>query len=298
METGVSTKPTTTPRRFSRRRLLRGLVGLGSLPVVGGLYSTQIEPFWLDLHEHPLQVAGLPRAFEGFRVAHLSDLHMGDHLPLSYLQGAVRRLNEAKPDVVLLTGDVLHESTDWIEPAGKLIASIKAPVIVSLGNHDYAAFEDIPTYRSEMATALAAELTKAGATVLRNRALSLEQHGKKLIVIGMDDLWSGFYHPDHGMESAASLGDAPTIIMTHNPDTIHSLLPHNPMLILCGHTHGGQVRIPGWGAILLPVKDRRFDRGLFTLGNTQVYVSRGVGYLRRIRFCCRPELPIHILQRA
>jgi predicted MPP superfamily phosphohydrolase len=262
------------------------------------LYATQVEPFWLDLHEFALPVVGLPKAFEGFRIAHLSDLHMGDHLPLAYLQKTVARLNLARPNVVMLTGDVLHESPDWIDRAAELLGSIKSPVIVSLGNHDYTAFDDIPNFRTELALALVDRLTRAGCTVLRNHALSLEQHGEKLTVVGLDDLWSGRFNPATAHASAATLGKAPLIVMSHNPDTIQHLLPFAPMLILCGHTHGGQVRIPGWGAILLPVTNRHFDRGLFTLGATRVYVSRGVGYLRRIRFCCRPELPIHVLRTA
>jgi predicted MPP superfamily phosphohydrolase len=86
--------------------------------------------------------------------------------------------------------------------------------------------------------------------------------------------------------------------LSHNPDTAAALDSYGANWIFAGHTHGGQIRVPGYGALLLPVQDKRLQEGLYSFPKSQLYISRGVGFLARARFCCRPEVPIFTMTRA
>ena len=291
---GPPVKPTR--RRLSRRALLRRAAALIALPLACSAYAREVEPFWLDLHEIGLPIAGLPPAFDGFRVAHLTDLHMDDHVPLSYLRRVVQRVNDAQVDVVAVTGDVVNHTMKWVEAAGELLGSLRAPVVVSFGNHDYAPFTP-PRAAQIIANPLHRRLAAAGCAVLRNQSAAITRGGARVWFVGLEDLWTDFFSPDDAFAGLPA-GDV-KVALSHNPDSARYLIRHGPKLILSGHTHGGQLRMPFVGAPLLPIDDRTHDQGLFRLDDDcQLYVSRGVGFLLRARFCCRPEVPIFVLRRA
>ncbi len=289
----------TARRRLTRRQLLALAGGLASLPV-GGVYATQVEPFWPRLHELPVPVRDLPAAFAGFRVAHLSDTHAG-RVPIGYLAGVVDRVRAMRPDAVLFTGDLTQHQSDAVKPMADLFARFVAdgtPVYASFGNHDYGVDRgpDDPADPS-LAPTIDAALTSAGCVVLHNRATPVVRGADRLWVVGLEDYWFGKIDP------AAAFAGVPTgqprIALSHNPDTVPLLDPYAPDLILSGHTHGGQIRLPGYGAIHLNVRNPRHDWGLFPLaGGRHLYVSSGVGFIRRMRFNCRPEVPVLRLERA
>jgi predicted MPP superfamily phosphohydrolase len=285
-------------KEMSRRAFLRRAGMVAILPVAGTVWAREVEPFWLDLHEIPLTIPGLPRAFDGLRVAQLTDLHMDEHVPMAYLRRVIDRVNAAKPDLVLVTGDVVNHTMEWIEPAAQLLAGLEAPKFVSFGNHDYVPWHARPGPFTIVADPLQHSLERAGCRVLRNRSASIERRGEKLWIVGIEDLWSTRFSPADAFDGLD--GRKQTILaMSHNPDSAEHVVPYFPKLILAGHTHGGQLRVPLLGAPLLPIVDRRFDQGLFALDSgCQMYVSRGVGFLMRARFCCRPEVPIFVMSSA
>jgi predicted MPP superfamily phosphohydrolase len=108
--------------------------------------------------------------------------------------------------------------------------------------------------------------------------------------VGLEDLYTDRFFP------AAAFAGVPQgeakICLSHNPDGTEDLVPYKPDLILSGHTHGGQIRVPLWGAIKLPTSNKHLDQGWFQLAHGRLYVSRGVGFLARVRFDCRPEIPV------
>ncbi len=256
------------------------------------MYATQIEPFWLHVHERPIPVRGLPTGFIGFRIVQLTDLHVGNHVPLWYIRRVIREANALQPDLVAVVGDLVHHTLAGVRPVAELLEMLKAPVIVSLGNHDY---EDAnenaggPIRQAYIAEALEAELARRGIEVLRNRAIPLTRGGWRLWIVGMEDYYTAWFSPEHAFADVP--GDEPALVMSHNPDTAYFFEGYNAPLILSGHTHGGQVRIPFYGAPILPIAHRQLADGLHVVNQSQVHVSRGVGYIRRIRFNCRPELP-------
>jgi predicted MPP superfamily phosphohydrolase len=280
--------------RPSRRRFLRKLLWAGGALGLGSVYATQIEPFWLDVHEVDVPIAKLPAAFEGFRIAQLTDLHAGQSVPISYLARAIDRVNEIAPDCVVVTGDLITHDPAAIDPVVGVLSKLRSPLYVTFGNHDYAPC-GAPGPVTIFADAMEKKLAAMGGVVLRNRSIAITRAGARLWFVGLEDLYTNRFLPNLAFWGVPR--DEPKICLSHNPDGTNGLLPHNPDLILSGHTHGGQVRLPFWGAIILPVSDRRYQQGMFALPHGQMYVSRGVGFLARVRFDCRPEIPVLRLMR-
>lgn len=292
----VQDTPPLTTRRISRRKLLRAMAGVGAALGGGALYATQVEPFWIDQHEITFPIANLPAEFENFRIAHLTDLHAGQNVPISYLARAVDGVNAAKCDCVVVTGDLITHDADAIDPVVNVLSRLHAPVIVTFGNHDYNPGGGIPGGVTELVDQMAPKLRRIGCRVLRNQAMALQRKDARLWFVGLEDLYTTRFSPQ--VAFAAVPPDEPKICLSHNPDGTQRLLPFHPDLILSGHTHGGQVRLPFWGAIILPTSNKKLDQGRFILPHGQLYVSRGVGFLMRVRFDCRPEIPIVRLTRA
>jgi predicted MPP superfamily phosphohydrolase len=269
----------------------------GALPLALGAYATQIEPYWLETHEVPIHIPRLHPSFDGFRIAHLCDMHAGRGVSFDYLKRVVREIETLKPDCVAVTGDLINHTADAIVPVADLLATLSAPVFVSFGNHDYAPGTARPRSWTLLADPLHQALEARGMVVLRNRAVPLRRGDARIWLIGLEDLYTTRFSPQmafRGVDRRDCI-----IALSHNPDTGKWLQNWDTDLVLAGHTHGGQIRIPGLGAPVLPLLNRDFEQGLFQLKNgCQMYVSRGVGFLLRVRLFCRPELPCIVLRCA
>ena len=241
-----------------------------------------------------MAITGLPGAFDGYRVAHLSDLHVSTDVPYSYLLAVVDSVNRLGPDLVVVTGDLVSHGTGLPDHACRLLARLRAPTLVSFGNHDYGKLGA----KIDVAPVLEAGLRANGITVLRNSATAISLGDERLWFVGLEDLWSGRFSPGAAFARVGRSAGEPVIAMSHNPDTAPALESYGAGWILAGHTHGGQVRLPGWGAIMLPVQNRQWQQGLYQVRGCRMYVSRGVGYLMASRFACRPEVPIFTLRPA
>jgi predicted MPP superfamily phosphohydrolase len=139
---------------------------------------------------------------------------------------------------------------------------------------------------------VAGALREAGITVLFNDRFRLARSGARLDVAGFGDLWSDAFEPQ------AVPVETTTVALSHNPDTAPALARRGVHLVLSGHTHGGQVWIPGIGAPILPVRHREFVAGHYPVGEGQLYVNRGLGWLRRVRLFTRPEVTVLRLRPA
>jgi predicted MPP superfamily phosphohydrolase len=224
-------------------------------------------------------------------------------MPFDFLQGVVAKVRSARPELVVVTGDLITSAQqDWFSRVAELLAGFGCPTFVSFGNHDYGIYRIRPTnpqaahgYRWS-ADVLERLISDQGVHVLRNRAVRITPRGDApLWIVGLDDMWGGYFRPKVAFANIPP--DQPVIALSHNPDTGPDLVSFKPGCILAGHTHGGQVRLPFVGAPIIPVHAKQFDRGMFRLDtHTRLYVSRGVGYLRKVRFLCRPELPTYVLE--
>ncbi len=259
-----------------------------------GTYCTQIEPFWPQFHEMTMPVARLPASFEGYRIAQLTDLHVG-RTPFAYVQSVIERTRAMKPDLVVVTGDLTHHNAAWAEPVSKLLGTFSVPVLVSYGNHEYGIERDDQTGDSRLPQKLERDLKAAGCVVLRNRATTIDHADGRLWFVGLDDLWWGEFLPAKAFAGVPR--NEAVIALSHNPDTAADVDAYAPSLMLAGHTHGGQVRLPFIGALYLNIRNDKLDQGLFHLRNCTLYVCRGVGYIHRVRFYCRPEVVVFNLSR-
>lgn len=280
---------------LTRRRLL-GLAAGGLAAAGGGFaYSRWMEPYLPVVERLAVRLPRLGADLAGRRVVHLSDLHIGAGIPTDFFIQQMKRVQALRPDLVLFSGDFhTNPSPPEREDIVRLLRELRPPLgtFACLGNHDYAAYRADPHAirgRSRTIAAWAEEmLAAAGVRTLRNASHVVECGRARLQLVGLEDMWSGLY--DRETAFARVDRTLPTIVLSHNPDTIADLQRQPCDLVLCGHTHGGQVRLPGVGALILPVRLRQYDMGLFTVGKSLLYVNRGLGTLRGIRFNCRPEI--------
>jgi predicted MPP superfamily phosphohydrolase len=275
----------------SRRRVLKtmffGAAGMA-------LYAGEIERHWIDVVHRDVHIAGLPQAFDGMTIAQLSDIHLDEYTEPFLLREAIDHINRMKPDMVLLTGDYVSAEVlskkmtmgaAW--QCARLLTGIEcAQKYAILGNHD------IMAGANEITEAIASN----GIPVLRNGFLPIERGGSRIWLAGIDDPVMGRPNPDLAMPVAIrNQAHEPIILMCHAPDFVDTLSKHpasrSIALVLSGHTHGGQVRIPFLGAMHLPPGGRKYVEGLFELGGMQLYVNRGIGAVGvPFRFNCRPEI--------
>lgn len=279
--------------RFTRRKFFRTVIYGGAALATADAWL--IEPRWVDYREQLLKIANLPAEFHGMRIAHLTDMHLSELSPVDYQRKVIQQVNRLKVDLVAVTGDLITDDVQFIKPVCQLLGELEAPVMVSFGNHDYYPIKPAPG--KNLAQIMEEELIRQGCQVLRNRSVAVDRGGRRLWVAGMEDHWMGNFSPKEAFKGLPA--GEPVIALTHNPDTVYDLLPYKPAVILAGHTHGGQICLPFLTKIILPMQHKQFQKGLFKLDQTRMYVSRGVGCLSLgLRFRCRPEVPIHILQRA
>jgi predicted MPP superfamily phosphohydrolase len=286
-------------QRLTRRSLLKTLA-YGAVGTV--LYAGEVERHWIDVVHRDIFVNGLPQEFNGMKIAQLSDIHLNEYTEPFLLREAVDHINRLNPDMVLLTGDYVSAqmlpkkmtmSAAW-ECAG-LLSQIACPRRYAiLGNHDCMAGED------EIAEAL----HHNGIPVLRNAFVPIERGQSRLWLAGLEDPVCGRPDPDRTIPAAIrNQANEPVILMCHAPDFVDELLRHpagrSVALMLSGHTHGGQVRIPLLGAFHLPVGGRKYVEGWFPMGGLQLYVNRGIGSVGLpFRFNCRPEITSFTLRTA
>jgi uncharacterized protein len=281
----------------SRRSFLvagTGVAGAGLLSGYGCLYELRN----LQLEQFVLTLPDLPPGLEGTRLVLMSDWHCGPVNRPRDLRPAIRLANQCSPDLVLLPGDFTSMSGRYFAEAAELASQlhprIPGGVLVSWGNHDY-------WHGLEPGLQM---MPEAGCHILTNRSLvltarrELEEHGKGLWLCGIDDLWAGT--PQLAESLARVAPDQPRLVLSHNPDVAEQ--QHGPRvdLMVSGHTHGGQVRIPTMGTPIIPSQyGQKYASGLVDGPGYKVYVSRGVGSSGLpVRFGVPPEVTVFELRRG
>jgi predicted MPP superfamily phosphohydrolase len=282
---------------MTRRQFLKGAAITSLASAVAGSYARFVEPFWVDYENLPMPVRNLPASFKGFRITHLTDLHVTDPVSVAHHRRIIDRINSEKPDVVVVTGDLITAAVSKLGPVIELMSLLSPRVIVCLGNHDYSAYRnERDKVRAAADRPLVNGLRDVGCVVLRNDSYSIDRPDGRLWFVGLEDWAVGPFDAD------AALANVPAgeskIVLSHNPDSAKTLDRPNVDWILAGHTHGGQVRLPLYGAPVLPVANKQWDQGLFELQHARLYVSRGAGYLWQVRFNCRPQVVTFTLEPA
>jgi len=283
----------------SRRDFLKaGAFGVAGL----ALYSGEVERHWIDVSTHEAVLAGLPADFDGLRIVQLSDIHMDEYTEAFFLRRVIEKINDLKPDVVLLTGDFVtsskHSNAGALKAAWDCAGILKGLACKAnyaiLGNHDINAG----------AEGVIEAIQSCGIQFLRNSCLPLERGRGRMWIAGLDDSLEGSPNLDATVPAQIrKLRDEPVVLMCHEPDYAVNIQTHPAGqavgLMVSGHTHGGQIRLPLMGALALPPMGRRFIEGWFQLNQMKLYVNRGIGTIGvPFRLDCPPEITLFTLRAA
>jgi predicted MPP superfamily phosphohydrolase len=273
---------------FSRNQLL-SLIGTALLGTA--IYATRIEPKWLGVAYIQVKLPRLPKAFHDYRIAQISDIHMGGWMTRQRLMDAVSLINTIRPDMVAITGDFVERHADPV--VADLIASLSTlkPIdgtVAVMGNHDY--------YFG--LHALQRVLNETGIIELRNAVHTIQRGASRLHFAGVDDIAEHQDSLDAVLDQLPKDGAA--VLLAHEPDFADiSAATGRFDLQISGHTHGGQIRIPFLGAPLLPSYGRRYPNGRYQVGDMIQYTNRGLGMIRPyVRLNARPEITVFILETA
>ncbi len=276
----------------------------GTAGGLGLARATLLDPWDLQVRSYRVPIAGLPEGLDGLRVVQLADLHLGPRVPLPYLEQAVSRAAGLRPDLVVLTGDYIHNGRRNIDAAARLfdpLVRAQIPTVGVLGNHDW--------YGGGYAMSEA--LARTGVVMIDNarvffdgdaRRITDVPSGGTICLAGVGDLLEHTVDVDAAFDRVPEA--MPRLLLAHNPDTaeLSSVTRSGPRidLMLSGHTHGGQVRLPLIGTPIVPSAfGDKYAGGLVPGPACRVLVSRGIGMsVLPIRFRVPPEIVLLTLTRA
>ena len=261
-----------------------------ALALVITSYGVMVRRRWVRVRSIDVALRGLPPRFDGYRIAHLSDLHIGGLWPRARAARWARRVNALDADLVALTGDYVTHGDSFHEDVAQVISSMRARdgAVAVLGNHDYFGDGD----------ALARVLAQRGVTVLRNERCTIARGDEAITIAGVDDSWSGRASTARALEGAPTRGTL--IALTHDPQLFPELAARGAALTLGGHTHWGQLAVPFLAARLnLSRLTYHHHAGWYRRGDAVLYVSPGLGTTGPpLRIGAPPEITILCLRRS
>ncbi|HEX2911811.1 MAG TPA: metallophosphoesterase [Chloroflexia bacterium] len=284
---------------ISRRRFLAESAVIGAF----SLNAFYLEPRNIELIEREVRLPELPPAFDGLKIAQISDIHVDPFTPAEDIAGMVQQVNALKPDLTFVTGDFISRGTYYFEEAARTLGALRDGTRLGLygvsGNHDH--WSD-----GDDLGRLEPDLKKYGLPLLRNTATRIELRGDSLWLMGTDDSSTHNENLDRTLRAAgfsdataATRYEGTKILLTHNPSFTREAVKAAPDLILSGHTHGGQVYIPLIEDVVVsPIFP--YYRGYYKIGDrTQLFVNRGAGVVGPpMRFMARPEILLLTLRRT
>lgn len=258
--------------------------------VCGGLAleGFVIGPEKIRVERVDVPIAGLGQKLDGFTICQITDIHHSHTVSLDYIEGVVRMANSLEPDLMALTGDYIDMDRQFMAPVIRCLSSLRARhgSVAVMGNHDYFIGRE---YSKDV-------ISSNSIPLLENSHMMIESGGSRLCVAGVNDLLEDT--PDARAALADVPADIPRVLLSHHPDYAESIDTDLRVdLILSGHTHGGQVRLPFGVAPIVPSAfGQKYSGGLVRLGRregTKVYVSRGIGVsMIPVRFNCPPEITL------
>lgn len=291
-----------------------------------GIWPRFIEPRLIATTKLKVPIANLSQELNGLKILQLSDLHLGAYMSDAFIDKLISKIQSLSPDIIVFTGDfICYSNLHDADRLKKVLCSLQAPLgcYAVLGNHDYRdyvsinsegyydvinctestlkkgwkrLFSSINLLGESTEKALAVQLNTPLVDLLKKTPFKLLNNENSLIPIGNSylnicglgehmlgqcrpELAFKQYHPQY-----------PGIILTHNPDSIPSLQNYPGDIILCGHTHGGQINLPGLCKKFMLLENMKFKRGLHSFFDKKVYINRGIGSVMKFRWFAMPEI--------
>jgi uncharacterized protein len=246
-------------------------------------YGAEVERHQVRTEFHQLPLALGEKGPDKVRIVSLSDFHYDPLCEIEFIADCVRKTNALKPDLVMLTGDFVTHSATRVGELTQVLATLTPAqaIFACLGNHDH--------WNNNPANVILS-LRGAGIDLLKNQHSRIQVQGGEMVIAGLESAWSG-----NPVWEAATRGTHPEdkiVTLMHEPDFVETLKLDPRMIFqVSGHTHGGQVRLPGFGALKLPTYGKLFQAGMYDVGRTKLYVNRGLGTIGiHVRFLCPPEI--------
>ena len=260
-----------------------------------GVHALPMNKSWVEIHRRQMPLANLDPALAGLKIVQISDLHYSPVVWKRYLVQHILWINEMKPDVVVVTGDLITGGYYYAHRIATILSHLKAThgVICTLGNHDYSIYgRNGSTEGRRRADYLAKCLSDRGLIVLRNRTHYVKPAGAQtpLAIVGLDDEWSGHIDPDAAWQGVDPR--LPIVCLNHNPVNTRELLKYPWQWMLAGHTHGRQVATSRFGRTFYPHRYRNYTHCYYSVGSRHLYVNRGLSYGQRVLHWCRPEITV------
>ncbi len=289
------------PKYFLGRRplLAKIFIGVLGLGIIMALSSIFVYPNILIINNQEIKISKITQPIN---IALITDIQVGNNKKTAWVEKIVEKINEIRPDIILLGGDLIdneaafEDETQYLEPLAKLV---DYPIYAVLGNHEYGigskTKENNSWQTGDRSEELVARFKKLNIPLLRNQLICPEVKNQQICIFGADDIWKKSI--DFTELQNYNSSTAPLIFLTHNPDGILSWPKDRPApdLVLVGHTHGGQVWMPGFGPLGLTDVDlgRNYYRGLNYWKNTPIFTSVGAGESGApIRFWVTPEIAV------
>jgi predicted MPP superfamily phosphohydrolase len=272
---------------ITRRNALRLIAG-GAVGSIAN--ATWIEPARLSITREDISCRQLPPGLDGLRLGLLSDFHFRPDQDAELIEKVVDRANAENLDLIALGGDFVDHDRAALPPLVRALARLRAKhgIFAVMGNHDGWNSGHSFTRR---------EIEGAGISFFQNQHSRLHIGGEALAIAGTDFVWLGKPDPARTLRGIGK--ETPVIALVHEPDYFDVMTRHRDiMLQLSGHTHGGQCRVPLVGYAPVSVKyGEKYIQGAVSCGNSNLFVSRGVGTTGpRVRFACPPELAVLTLR--
>jgi len=283
-------------RKMTRRRFLGGVAFVGVGAIGSWEWANHVEPFWTETTRMDIALPNLPRAFDGFQIAQISDIHIDNGEMRANFPTICDRVTALNADCIVVTGDFVTIATIWaqeyfIQTLPRLRA--REGVFGVRGNHDVVSIQfPIPGQPCDMSVAM----REGGVRELCNAVHTFERSGQRLHLAGVDDPWLG--DPDFLLvKNQIPEGEA-AVLLAHEPDAALLYAGSDRFgLMLSGHSHGGQICWPGGFPVRVPPMSEVFPRGLYRTQQMWHYTNRGLGTVGpAIRFCSRPEISLFTLR--
>lgn len=265
-----------------------------------------VAPYRWELTRYDMGLRHLGPAFAGYKILHVTDLHAGK-AKTSYLRAALETALRERPDLVVITGDLIHYRKHSLQDVERVLEPLKEAwlrdgVLGIFGNHDYHEYSwrnnGPRSAKRGIHQRLRKLMQRLNIRMLHNEQVKIERGGNALTIVGMDELWPRLFDPE---KAFAGVSDREAVIcLQHNPDGCEQLLNKPWQWMLTGHSHGGQVLLPVLGAMYVPMEKREWLSGFFDFdtghGRKTMFVSNGIGHSVPLRMRVRPEITLFTLK--